>query len=51
MTPTRARSIGKLMKSVGRRYMQHVNYTCRRTGTLWEGGATGRRWLTRKGIC
>jgi putative transposase len=25
------------MQSVGRRYVQYINYTYRRTGTLWEG--------------
>jgi len=25
------------MKNLGQRYVQHVNRTCRRTGTLWEG--------------
>lgn len=37
MTPGRENSIGKVMQSVGRRYVQFVNCSYRRTGTLWEG--------------
>jgi putative transposase len=37
ITPAREKSIGKLMQSVGRRYVGYVNHTYRRTGTLWEG--------------
>lgn len=37
MTPDRENAIGKVMQSVGRRYVQYFNYTYRRTGTLWEG--------------
>ena len=29
--------ISRLMQSIGRRYVQYINYTYRRTGTLWEG--------------
>ena len=25
------------MKQLGQRYVQYVNRTCRRSGTLWEG--------------
>jgi putative transposase len=32
-----ADSIPRLMQSVGRRYVSHVNREYRRTGTLWEG--------------
>jgi putative transposase len=37
VTPRQQDSISRLMQSVGRRYVQHVNYTYHRTGTLWEG--------------
>jgi putative transposase len=30
-------SISRLMQSVGRRYVQYINYTYKRSGTLWEG--------------
>lgn len=32
-----AESVGALMKAVGQRYVQYVNRTYRRSGTLWEG--------------
>lgn len=37
MTPTTADGISRVMQSVGRRYVQYINATYRRTGTLWEG--------------
>ena len=37
LTPDTPSSIAKVMQSVGRRYVQYINYTYRRTGTLWEG--------------
>lgn len=37
LTPDNSASITKVMQSVGRRYVQYVNYSYRRTGTLWEG--------------
>lgn len=37
LTPTRSDSTGKLMKRLGQRYVQYVNRTYRRSGTLWEG--------------
>ena len=37
LTPNTSSSIAKVMQSVGRRYVQYVNYSYRRTGTLWEG--------------
>ena len=37
MSPTTAEGISKVMQSVGRRYVQYINTTYRRTGTLWEG--------------
>lgn len=36
-TPERADSISKVFRSVGRRYLQHFNYTYKRSGTPWEG--------------
>ncbi|WP_243412848.1 transposase [Abyssibacter profundi] len=33
------RSVGDLMKRLGQRYVQYVNRTYRRSGTLWEGGS------------
>lgn len=37
MTPSTEEGIGKVMQSVGRRYVQYFNFTYGRTGTLWEG--------------
>ena len=37
MTPVRKDSISRTMQSIGRRYVQHINFAYRRTGTLWEG--------------
>jgi len=37
ITPEHADSAGLLMKSLGQRYVQYVNRTYRRSGTLWEG--------------
>lgn len=37
VTPETAQGPSKLMQSVGRRYVQYINRTYRRTGTLWEG--------------
>jgi putative transposase len=37
MTPTTESSIGRVMQSVGRRYVQRFNTRYQRTGTLWEG--------------
>lgn len=36
-TPESADGLSKLMQSVGRRYVQYVNFTYQRSGTLWEG--------------
>jgi putative transposase len=36
VTPTRVESVPRMMQSLGRRYVRHVNVTYRRTGTLWE---------------
>lgn len=36
-TPARADSLGVLMKRLGQRYVQYVNRTYKRSGTLWEG--------------
>ena len=37
MTPSADGAIGKVMQSVGRRYVQRFNTTYQRSGTLWEG--------------
>jgi len=37
MTPREKHSISSVMQSIGRRYVQYINQTYRRTGTLWEG--------------
>lgn len=37
ITPSRAEGAGQLMKRLGQRYVQYVNRTYRRSGTLWEG--------------
>ncbi len=37
LTPGRDSSVGELMKRLGQRYVQHINCTYRRSGTLWEG--------------
>lgn len=36
-TPQHNNSIGKVLQSVGRRYLQYFSFTYCRTGTLWEG--------------
>ena len=36
-TPQQADAASRMMQSVGRRYVQHVNRRHQRTGTLWEG--------------
>jgi putative transposase len=37
LTPQRADSAALMMKQLGQRYVQYVNRTYRRSGTLWEG--------------
>ncbi|MGD8312577.1 MAG: transposase [Gammaproteobacteria bacterium] len=37
ITPERTESAGQVMKHLGQRYVQYINRTCRRSGTLWEG--------------
>jgi putative transposase len=36
ITPTRAEAVSRLIMSLGRRYVQYINKTCGRTGTLWD---------------
>lgn len=36
LTPARASAVPRLMISIGRRYVQYMNRTYRRTGTLWD---------------
>jgi len=37
LTPREKGSVGQLMKRLGQRYVQYVNRTYQRSGTLWEG--------------
>jgi REP-associated tyrosine transposase len=37
ITPERQNSTALLMKHLGQRYVQYINRTYRRTGTMWEG--------------
>ena len=37
LTPHKTESAGLLMKGLGQRYVQYINRTYRRSGTLWEG--------------
>ncbi|MBK6741514.1 MAG: transposase [Hydrogenophilales bacterium] len=37
VTPETPEGPSRLMQSVGRRYVQYINRTYKRTGTLWEG--------------
>jgi putative transposase len=36
LTPKRAETVPRLIISLGRRYVQYINTTYRRTGTLWD---------------
>jgi putative transposase len=42
ITPERAEAIPRLIIALGRRYVQYINNTYRRTGTLWDS-RTSRR--------
>jgi len=37
VTPSDSAGCGKMMQSLGRKYVRYVNLTYRRSGTLWEG--------------
>ena len=37
VTPGKASAISRLVMDVGRRYVQYINHTYGRTGTLWDG--------------
>ena len=37
LTSSTAAGVGQMMKSLGQRYVQYINRTYRRSGTLWEG--------------
>ena len=37
VTPKKEDSAARLMKNLGQRYVQYINRTYRRSGTLWEG--------------
>jgi putative transposase len=41
VSPAKGQSIGQMLQSLGRRYVQYVNHTYGRTGTLWEGRHKG----------
>ena len=36
LTPEQAQAVPRLMIALGRRYVQYINTTYRRTGTLWD---------------
>jgi putative transposase len=36
LTPKRAEAVPRLIISLGRRYVQYINHSYRRTGTLWD---------------
>jgi putative transposase len=37
VTPQNTTSVGVMMKNLGQRYVQYINRTYQRSGTLWEG--------------
>jgi len=37
LSPETVDGISRVMQSIGRRYVQYINFKYRRTGTLWEG--------------
>jgi len=37
LTPSRVESVALMMKHLGQRYVQYINRTYLRSGTLWEG--------------
>ena len=37
MTPESSDGVSRVMQSIGHRYVQYVNVTYKRSGTLWEG--------------
>lgn len=45
-----AEAPGALMKAVGQRYVQYINRTYRRSGTLWEGRYRSA-WRRTRPIC
>ena len=40
ITPEREDSVALMMKRLGQRYVQYVNRTYRRSGTLWGGASS-----------
>jgi putative transposase len=36
LTPQDAKAVPRVLIAVGRRYVQYINRTCGRTGTLWD---------------
>jgi len=41
ITPNETDSVSRIIQHVGRQYVQYINKTYRRTGTLWEGRHKG----------
>ncbi len=37
VTPAQPHSISHMMQDLGRKYVRYINYTYKRSGTLWEG--------------
>lgn len=37
VTPRQVMGVSRMMQSIGRRYVRHINHRYRRSGTLWEG--------------
>lgn len=48
ISPHEHNSVSSLMKGIGQRYVQYINRTCGRSGTLWEGINRDRPRLNRK---
>ena len=49
LTPTSAEAVSQLVMSLGRRYVQYINKTYRRTGTLWDSRYGSQRKVA-KGV-
>ena len=50
LTPAREDSAGLMMKHLGQRYVQYINRTYRRSGTLWEAVSAPASRKARQGI-
>ena len=51
VTPTKAEAVPKFVISLGRRYVQHINRSYRRTGTRCGTAATNPPWCRLRPIC